>query len=139
MSLKRAPASYFSKRFHRRCLRVFWICLRFWIYQGSKCVSGSKSTSVLNTPFPKYKIFFPLKIRKYFFEKIKKIFQSRFFWEKRAETEKCARLVRNILLLLSKPNWKLMWNKSWESSSTLWICSNKGKLHKLHWKLLWTY
>ena len=28
--------SNFCKPFHRRCLAVFWICLVFWMYQGSK-------------------------------------------------------------------------------------------------------
>ena len=32
---KIALGSYFCKRFHHRCLTVFWICLRFWMYQDS--------------------------------------------------------------------------------------------------------
>ena len=31
-----AVGSYFCKPFHHRCLTVFWICLVFWMYQGSK-------------------------------------------------------------------------------------------------------
>ena len=30
-----ALGSYFCKTFHRRRLAVFWICLWFWVYQGS--------------------------------------------------------------------------------------------------------
>ena len=41
--------NYFCKTFYRRCLTVFWICLEFWIYQGSKYAQ------VLNVLFPKDK------------------------------------------------------------------------------------
>ena len=114
------------------------------VWECSEYASGSEYTRVLNVSLvlnilvfwihlsQNIRIFFPWKLENIFLRKYKKIFLSRFFWEKRAETEKCARLVHNILLLLSKPNWKLIGNKSWESSFTLWICSNKGKLHKLH-------
>ena len=46
-----AIGSYFCKMFHS----VFWICLRFWIYQDSKYASSSKYVRVPNIPFLKYK------------------------------------------------------------------------------------
>ena len=72
---------------------MFWICLEFWIYQGSEYGFSSKYVRVLNIPFPKYKKnFFKENIRKFrflkiwkaFFEKIKETFskQGCFFLRK---------------------------------------------------------
>ena len=70
LGLKTALGSYFCKTFHRRCLTVFWIWFRFWIYHGSEDDSNSKYARVLKIPFPKYrKKFRFLKIRKAFFQK----------------------------------------------------------------------
>ena len=55
LCLKSAPDSYFCKMFHSGCWAVFWICLGFWIYQGSEYVTSSKCARVLNIPFAKYK------------------------------------------------------------------------------------
>ena len=73
---KKSVGSYFCKMFHHRCLTVFWIRLRFWIYQGSEYASSSENDRVPNILFPKYnlsqnirKLPF-LKIRQAFFEKI---------------------------------------------------------------------
>ena len=43
-----ALGSYSCKTFHRTCLTVSWICLRFWICQGSEYASSSKYVRVLN-------------------------------------------------------------------------------------------
>ena len=52
----------FVKTFNRRCLKVFWICLEFWIYQCSKYASSSKYVKILNIFFGKYtKVPFPEK------------------------------------------------------------------------------
>ena len=54
LRLKSTLGCCFYKMFHHRFLKVFWICLGFWIYQGSEYVR------VLNIPFTKYKkVLFP--------------------------------------------------------------------------------
>ena len=60
LGLKGAPGTYFCKTFYRRYLPMFWLCLGFWVYQGSKYAASSKYSRVLNIPFPKYKkVLFP--------------------------------------------------------------------------------
>ena len=60
LSPESALDSYFCRTFHHRYLTVFWICLVFWIYQGTEYTSSSKYAMVLNMPFPKFtKVPFP--------------------------------------------------------------------------------
>ena len=66
-----ASGSYFCNTCHRRCLKVFWICLEFWIYQGSECASSSKYIRVLN--MLGFWIYVSRNIRKFRFLKYKNV------------------------------------------------------------------